>query len=73
MRKKITVLFFIVITAALSCKKDDNDEQQPSISIEDMALNEGNSGTANFEFTITLSHAYSKPVGVHYSTADGTR
>ncbi len=72
MKKKITVLFCIVMTAALSCKKGGNDEQKPSISIEDMTLSEGNAGTANFEFTVTLSNAYSKPVTMRYSTTDGT-
>ena len=76
MKKKITVLFFLVTTVVVSCNKgnntDNSSQQQPSIRIDDISLNEGSSGTTNFEFTVTLSNAYSKVVGVHYSTIDGT-
>ena len=33
---------------------------------------EGNAGTANATFTVTLSAAYGQPVTVNYSTANGT-
>ncbi len=76
MKKVTLVLFFTVITAALSCKKGSGTnspaQQQPTISIADNSLNEGSSGNTNFEFTISLSNAYSKAVSVHYSTIDGT-
>jgi hypothetical protein len=49
----------------------DNDPQ-PSISINDVTQNEGNSGTSNFDFTVTLSAASGLPVTVNYATANGT-
>ena len=43
-----------------------------SMSIADTSINEGNSGTRNMPFTITLSSSASSTVSVDYSTADGT-
>ena len=37
-----------------------------------MTVTEGNAGTANATFTVTLSAAYGQPVTVNYSTANGT-
>jgi hypothetical protein len=37
-----------------------------------VSRSEGNSGTALFTFTVTLSMACDLPVTVHYATADGT-
>ena len=44
----------------------------PSISIADTTVTEGNSGTSNATFTVTLSKAATTPVTVTYSTANGT-
>lgn len=44
----------------------------PSISISDVSLVEGNSGTKNAAFNITLSTAATSAVVVSYATADGT-
>ncbi len=44
----------------------------PSLSIADVSLQEGNSGTRLMAFTVTLSAAATGPVTVSYSTADGT-
>jgi Calx-beta domain/FG-GAP-like repeat/FG-GAP repeat len=44
----------------------------PSVSISDVTVTEGNSGTLNVTFTISLSAAYSQAIMVHYATADGT-
>src|SRR5207247_2333899 len=49
-----------------------NDDSQPSISIGSASLNEGNSGTTPFAFTVSLSNASSEVVTVNYATADGT-
>lgn len=49
----------------------DNDSD-PSISIDDVAVTEGNSGTTDANFTITLSKASSSQVTVNYATADNT-
>jgi hypothetical protein len=45
---------------------------QPSVSIGDVALAEGNSGATQFSFTISLSAASTSTVTVPYATANGT-
>ncbi|MCZ8222405.1 MAG: lectin-like protein [Microcystis sp. LE19-84.1B] len=42
------------------------------ISINDVTVTEGNSGTTNAVFTVTLSNAVDTAVTVNYATADGT-
>jgi CSLREA domain-containing protein len=44
----------------------------PSISISDVTVAEGNSGSTRTEFVVTLSTVTSIPVFVNYSTTDGT-
>ncbi|OYX00270.1 MAG: hypothetical protein B7Z15_20455, partial [Rhizobiales bacterium 32-66-8] len=44
----------------------------PSLSIADVSVQEGNSGTRLMTFTVTLSAAAAGAVTVAYSTADGT-
>src|SRR5262249_16012464 len=44
----------------------------PTLSISDVTVTEGNTGTVNAVFTVTLSAAWSEAVTVHYSTADNT-
>jgi outer membrane protein assembly factor BamB len=44
----------------------------PSISIADVSLDEGNSGTTPFTFTLTLSTPTSQTVTVNWATADDT-
>ncbi|MCM3901511.1 MAG: hypothetical protein ND866_07375, partial [Pyrinomonadaceae bacterium] len=48
------------------------DEAQSTLNINDVSLTEGNSGTKNFSFTVTLSTPSSQTVSVTYATADGT-
>ncbi len=43
-----------------------------ALSISDGRRVEGNSGTANMEFTVTLDGASAYPVTVHYATQDGS-
>jgi uncharacterized repeat protein (TIGR01451 family) len=50
---------------------NDQDEP-PTISIADAMVNEGNSGTTNATFTVSLSAANGRDTTVHYATADGT-
>ena len=45
---------------------------KPSLSINNVALNEGNSGTTAFTFTVTLSSPSTQAVTVGYGTAVGT-
>ncbi len=44
----------------------------PSMTIGDMSVTEGNTGTRAATFTVTLSAAASQPVTVAYATANGT-
>ena len=54
-----------------SVKILDNDPL-PALSINDVSLTEGNTGTVNAVFTVTLSKASGRTVTVKYATADGT-
>ncbi|HYG81069.1 MAG TPA: TIGR03790 family protein [Pyrinomonadaceae bacterium] len=45
--------------------------QTPTISINDVAVSEGNTGTTSAAFTVQLSSASSQTVTVKYQTADG--
>ena len=49
-----------------------NDDPQPSLSINDVTVTEGNAGTVSAVFTVTLSAASGQTVTVNYATADGT-
>jgi uncharacterized repeat protein (TIGR01451 family) len=44
----------------------------PTININNISVTEGNSGTTNAVFTVTLSAVSSRVVTVSYTTADGT-
>ena len=48
------------------------DRAPPALSINDVAVNEGNSGTTNAIFTISLDVESGRAVNVDYATADGT-
>ncbi|NYH46482.1 UNVERIFIED_ORG: uncharacterized protein YhjY with autotransporter beta-barrel domain [Xanthomonas campestris] len=49
-----------------------NDDAVPSLSIDDVSVNEGNSGTTTATFTVSLSAASGQTVSVNYATANGT-
>jgi len=49
-----------------------NDDGTPSISINNVTLSEGNSGTTSFVFTVSLSTAAAAQVTVDYATAAGS-
>jgi hypothetical protein len=49
-----------------------NDDATPTMSINDVTLAEGNSGTTNFVFTVTLANPSSTVVSAAWATADGT-
>jgi hypothetical protein len=48
------------------------DDDTPTISVANATLTEGNSGTLNAVFTVTLSSASSVAVGFDYATTDGS-
>lgn len=49
-----------------------DDDGPPSISINDIASSEPAFGTKTVSFTVSLHHASSQTVTVHYATRDGT-
>lgn len=49
-----------------------NSTPTPSLSVNSVSANEGNSGLTPFNFTVTLSAAASNTVTVNYATANGT-
>jgi Calx-beta domain len=49
-----------------------DDDAPPTVSIGDVTLAEGNAGTTNFGFTVSLSGPSGKTITVRASTADGT-
>src|SRR5439155_988190 len=49
-----------------------NDDGVPSISISDVTVTEGNSGTTPAVFTVSLSNPSSQTIMVAFATADGT-
>jgi CSLREA domain-containing protein len=72
--------FFVNLTGATNATVTDNqglgtivnDDGQPAITIDDVTLAEGNAGTTNFVFTLTLSEVSGADVTVNYTTANGT-
>jgi aryl-phospho-beta-D-glucosidase BglC (GH1 family) len=51
----------------------DNDAApQPTLTVSDVSVTEGNSGTSNALFTVSLSAASAQPVVVAYATANDT-
>jgi hypothetical protein len=50
----------------------DDDTSVPALSINDVSVTEGNSGTSNATFTVSLSAASTQAVTVNYATAAGT-
>jgi len=49
-----------------------DDDPLPSLRVNDVSLTEGNSGTKNATFTVSLSTAAGRDVTVHYATSDGS-
>lgn len=49
----------------------NDDSPLPALSVNDATLSEGNTGTANMAFTVSLSFAAAQTVTVDYATANG--
>jgi hypothetical protein len=72
--------FFLNLSAAVNAVLADsvavgtitNDDGAPSLSIDDVTVTEGNAGTVNAVFTVSLSAPSASPVQVLFATADGT-
>lgn len=74
MRKDL--LIALLLTALVSCDKKSGGGGEPlvnpAVSISDVRQPEGNSGTTQFEFSVSMDKASDKPVTVTYSTQNGT-
>jgi hypothetical protein len=74
--------FFVNLTNSINSTISDNQGQgtiqnddaspNPAITIDDVTVTEGNSGTVSANFTVSLSFASTQTVTVNYATADGT-
>lgn len=72
--------FFVNLAGAVNASVADsqgqgtivNDDAVPTLSINDVTVTEGNSGTTNANFTVTLSAASALTVTVNYGTSSGT-
>jgi hypothetical protein len=51
---------------------DDQPPPPPSLTITDVTITEGHSGTRSAVFTVNLSAASTEPVSVHFATANGS-
>ena len=60
------------ITTATGTRTITDDDPTPSIVINDVSLTEGNSGTTNADFAVTLSAPSGRNVTVNYTTANST-
>ncbi len=49
-----------------------DDDTAPALSINDVAVTEGDSGTTSATFTVSLSGPSGRPISVDYATANGT-
>jgi Calx-beta domain len=69
--------FFVNLSAATNAVIADGQGQgsilddEPRIGISDVTRTEGNTGTTQFAFTVSLSAASDPPVTVSFATADG--
>jgi hypothetical protein len=71
--------FFVNLSAPVNATLVDNqalgtilnDDRAPSLTINDVSIAEGNSGTRNLVFTVSLSAASGQTVTVNYTSADG--
>ena len=79
-RNEPTETFFVNITNVTNANVVDgqglgtivNDDPLPNMAINDVTVTEGNSGTTNAVFTVSLNTASGQTVSVNYATADGT-
>ena len=77
---EVTESFFLNLSGPTNATLSDaqavgtiiDDDGLPSLSVNDVTVTEGQSGTVNANFTVTLSASSGQTVSVGYSTADGT-
>lgn len=61
----------MVILVSASNAKSLPAQGSASVSINDASVTEGNNGTINMNFTVTVTGSHSNTIGVNYSTANG--
>ncbi len=61
-----------IVSAGTATATINDDDGAPNMSVANVTMVEGNSGSSNAVMTITLSNPSSQPVVVNYATADGT-
>ncbi len=59
-------------TASTSTITIIDDDSPPDVTVNDVSVVEGDSGTTNAVFTVSLSKAFVYDISVDYATADGT-
>jgi len=72
--------FFVNLSGATNASIADaqgigtitNDDGAPVLAINDVTVAEGNTGTTNVVFTVSLTSPSAQPVTVAFATADGT-
>lgn len=71
--------FFVVLSGAVNANIGSAqgeatiiDNDQPLVNINDISVTEGNTGTVDAVFTVTLSSSSPRPVNISFATADGT-
>ena len=69
---RLRIGLVMVATLLLLAASVDAAAQQPSITVHDVLVVEGNAGTTQAAFSITLSGAASQTVTCNFATADGT-
>ena len=77
---EVTESFFLNLSGPTNATISDpqavgtiiDDDGLPTLSINDVTVTEGQSGTVNANFTVTLSASSGQTVSVGFSTADGT-
>ena len=77
---EINETFLVTISTPTNATLDDaeatgtitDDDPQPTASINDVSVEEGDSGTVTAVFTVTLSAASTKIITINYSSSNGT-
>ena len=64
-----SLLYFLNFTSPVGTI---NNDDALSLSINDVTVSEGNNGSTDAVFTVTLSNASAAPVSVDFASSDGT-
>lgn len=77
---EVNETFLVTLSAPTNATLDDaeatgtitDDDPQPTASINDVSVEEGDSGTVTAVFTVTLSAPSTKIITINYSSSNGT-